>query len=575
MQHRTRSSAQLAPAGSALLVALACAVGSTRAECHKLTASDASIFDTLGRAVSVCGDVAVVGADHAAPRGAVYVYRLVGATWVEEQRLVARGGYPLANFGESVAVSGDVIVAGLQEDDDGGDRSGSAYVFRFDGNTWVEEQKLLASDAHRFDYFGRSVSVSGDVIVVGAVGDDDSGGGSGSAYVFRFDGSSWIEESKLTASDGEPQDFFGWSVSVSGDLALVAAAWSDDAGSEAGSAYMYRFDGSDWAEESKLTASDAAPLDHFGWSVSVSDDVAIVGAYQDDDAGGDSGSAYVFRFDGNTWFEETKLTASDGAAEDCFGWSVSVNDDVVVVGAYHNNDAGAESGSAYAYRFDGSTWIEEKWTSSDAATGDLFGYSVAVSGHVALVGAPEDDDAVPGSGSVYVFSLRKGEIGDCQGVDGVATLAVNGDNGVGNGHIVVVVEDGPMDLFIAKPAAGGNGKFIVHCNVGAPNECTITPLPARLDDSCFDFLIPPFGSGDPLAVWNNIGKTEKVGSSVYFGSSIGDPATAPITFLSLPSGDPTHLPVGSAFTLQAVILNPTASSPKGGSVTNAILMLVE
>lgn len=578
MPQRPRSGSRLALAG--LLVLLGIIMGNPGArgaagECDKLAANDASILDTFGTAVAVCGDVAVVGADHATPRGALYVYRRHGSRWVQERRLVAAGGHPLANFGECVAVSGDVIVAGLRFDDAGGDRSGSAYVFRYDGTSWAQEQKLLPSDTHRFDYFGQSVSVSGDVIVVGATGDDDSGGGSGSAYVFRFDGSAWIEEAKLTASDGAPQDFFGWSVSVSGDVALVGAAWSDDVGDESGSAYVFRFDGTTWSEEAKLTPSDAAAQDHFAWSVSVSDDVALVGAYGDDDAGVDSGSAYVFRFDGLGWSEEAKLTASDGAAEDQFGGSVSIHEDQAVVGALGTDELGSESGSAYAYRFDGGAWLEEKWTASEGAAEDYFGTSVSVSASVALVGAPGDDDAGTESGSAYVFPVLERGIGECQGVDGVTTLEVNGADGEGQDHRVIVDGDGPLDFFIAKPVAGGSGKFLAHLNSGAPDACTITPLPARLGDSCFDFLIPPFGTGAPVAVWNNIGKRDQVGASAYFGSLLIDPVPAPVTFLSLPSGDPSHLPPGSTLTLQAVIRNPASSSPKNASVTNGILIVVE
>jgi hypothetical protein len=190
---------------------------------------------------------------------------------------------------------------GTSWDDDNGADSGSAYVFRWDGSSWVEEQKLLASDSTEHDYFGDSVSISGDVALVGALDYDDF---SGSAYVFRWDGVGWVEEQKLLASDGTALDHFGGSVSISEDAALVGAYGDYHNGvAYSGSAYVFRWDGSSWVEEQKLLTSDGATYDfikgsygnHFGGSVSISGDVALVGATFDDDNGAYSGSAYVFK----------------------------------------------------------------------------------------------------------------------------------------------------------------------------------------------------------------------------------------------------------------------------------------
>ena len=174
-----------------------------------------------------------------------------------------------------------------------------------------QRAKLTASDAEEGDHFGYSVSISGDVAVIGASLDDHHGEvRPGSAYVYRFNGSEWLEEANLTASDAADYDFFGVSVSVSDDVAVIGADSDDDGGSRAGSAYMYRFSGSDWIEEAKLTASDAAADDDFGYCVSVSGGAAIIGAYYDDDGGSESGSAYVFAvasFDCN----------SNGIPDDC------------------------------------------------------------------------------------------------------------------------------------------------------------------------------------------------------------------------------------------------------------------
>ena len=218
----------------------------------------------------------------------------------------------------------------------------------------ITEFKLLASDGTAEDAFGVSVSISGDVALVGAENDDDKGTDSGSAYVFRWNGSSWVQEQKLLASDGAADDEFGVSVSISGDVALVGAEGNDDDGSDSGSAYVFRWNGSSWVEEQKLLASDGATDDFFGNSVSISGDVALVGASGNDDNGLFSGSAYVFRWNGSSWVEEQKLVASDGAENDALGFSVSISGGVALVGApgkVENILVGP--GKAYVYDLDG------------------------------------------------------------------------------------------------------------------------------------------------------------------------------------------------------------------------------
>ncbi len=400
-------------------------------ELAKLTASDAAAGDRFGTSVSVSGDVIVIGADiddEACPddpdcnSGSAYVLRFDPDTssWIEEQKLLASDAAAGDRFGRSVSISGDVALVGVIHDDDAGSSSGSAYVYRFNGSLWLEEAKLTACDGAADDFFGWSVSISGDVAVVGAVFDDEVGTNSGSVYVFRFNTQTgqWNEEAKLTASNAAAYDFFGWSVSTSGDMILIGAPMGNAIGArDSGSAYVYRFDPdtSAWTEQAQLTASDAAAYDAFGSSVSTSGDVALIGSPSDDDAGSGSGSAYVYRFNGSLWLEEAKLTASDAAAYDSFGSSVSTSGDMAVIGARFGDDGGANSGFAYTFRFDGNNWTEKaKLTASDAAAGDTFGTSVSTKWGVAVIGAARDDDACPddpdcNSGSAYVF----GGLSDC------------------------------------------------------------------------------------------------------------------------------------------------------------------
>ena len=275
---------------------------------------------------------------------------------LEQAKLTASDGESNDQFGYSVAVSGDgnTAVIGAYGDDDGGTNAGSAYVFVRSGSSWTQQAKLTASDGAASDFFGRSVVISGDgnTAVIGADGDDDGGIDSGSAYVFTRSGSSWTQQAKLTASDGASSYHFGRSVAVSGDgnTAVIGAIGVDEG---RGSAYVFVRSGSSWTQQAKLTASDGASEDQFGWSVAVSGDgnTAVIGSYADDDGGDRSGSAYVFSRSGSSWTQQAKLTASDRAANDYFGWSVAVSGDgnTAVIGSYADDDRGGGSGSAYIF----------------------------------------------------------------------------------------------------------------------------------------------------------------------------------------------------------------------------------
>ncbi len=393
-------------------------------ESFKLLASDRATYDGFGQSVAVSGHVAVVGAvfddDNGMGSGSAYIFRWDGSAWTEEQKLLASDGAGGDRFGARVALSGDIAVVGAFWHDDNGADSGAAYVFHWNGSLWVEEQKLLAPDGAAGDWFGGSVSVSGDVVVVGASRNDNNGGLAGSAYVFRRKGSSWVLEQKLFDSGGRWGQSFGGTVSVSG-LVVVVGAGGDGL---AGSVFVFRWNGMSWVDDGKLLPSDGDSGDGFG-RMAISGDVAIVGALRDDDNGQSSGSAYVFRWDGSQWLQEQKLLASDGAAGDSFGRSVSISGDVAIVGSFGDDDNGVISGSAYLFRWDGLRWVEEhKLLASDGAARDSLGGSVSISGDVAMAGAYQGDADVVDTGSAYVFDIGP-PITDCNsnGIDDADDIA--------------------------------------------------------------------------------------------------------------------------------------------------------
>jgi len=378
-------------------------------EQQKLVSSHGVEFEQFGMAVSVSEDTLVVGAPSADPYGAAYVYELQAGVWTEVARLTASAGAASDDFGWSVSISGDTIVIGAASGD-------ATYVFERPSGGWyskTEDAKLTASDGTENGFGYAAVSVSEDTIVIGARGADGAVPGTGAAYVYVRPAGGWVsktEDAKLTASDGEYSDWFGVSVSVSGDAVVVGAFRDDDHGTDSGSAYVFVRPAGGWVsktEDAKLTASDGAASDQFGFAVSVSGETVTVGAdYRDYGRG----AVYVYVRPVAGWeskTEDARLVASDGEDFDAFGWSVSVSQNTILVGAYGDDDLGNRSGAAYIYARPAAGWadtdrFDAKLTASDGAAGDEFGQSVSISGDTAVVGVYADSDSE--SRSAYVFS---------------------------------------------------------------------------------------------------------------------------------------------------------------------------
>ncbi|MGD8795018.1 MAG: FG-GAP repeat protein, partial [Anaerolineae bacterium] len=331
-------------------------------------------------------------------------------------------------FGIAVAISGDTAVVGADGEDGGGDDMGAAYVLERnqDGaDSWGQVKKLFGWDSTNYDWFGISVAISGDTVVVGAYGKDGTGNMSGAAYVFeRNKGQSadyWGQIAKLTASDAGDGDRFGYSVAISDDTIVVGAPWEQgSAGYDRGSAYLFtRNEGGadNWGQAKKLLASDEQNYAYFGYSVAISGDTVVVGAYRDGASDSERGAAYVFeRNEGGTaenWGEVTKLTASDSASDERFGNAVAISGDTIVIGAYWEDGwMSDDRGAAYVFeRNDGGAdnWGEvKKLLASDTWAGDEFGQSVAISGDTIVVGAHLEDGADYERGAAYVYERNVG-----------------------------------------------------------------------------------------------------------------------------------------------------------------------
>jgi hypothetical protein len=411
----TRSRYKLTLAGILLLIAMP-AWAVTPVEEVKLLADDGAPNDFFGFSVALSGDTAVIGATkvdddiRGVDMGAAYVFTRSGNSWHQQAKLTADDGAAKDEFGGKVALSGDTAVIGAIFQDDKGDNSGSAYVFTRSGTTWSQQVKLTAADGAEGDAFGQSIALSGDTVVIGAPHDDDKGNDAGSVYVFTRSGTTWSQQVKLTAADGAAGDVFGISIAFSGDTIVIGADLNDEKALNAGAVYVFTRSGSSWSQQAKLTAADGAETDIFGVRVALSGDTILISARRDDDdvMGIDAGSAYVFTRTGTTWQQQVKLTASDGAADDRFGRSVALVGDTAVIGAMFQDDKGDNSGSAYMFTRSGNSWHQQvKLTAADGAEGDVFGWSVALSADIAVIAAARNDDKGHESGSVYVFEINR------------------------------------------------------------------------------------------------------------------------------------------------------------------------
>ena len=420
-------------------------------ELIKIVAPDRANNDNFGYSVAVDGDYAVVGSPYDSEdadglnyknkAGAAYILKNTSGSWSVLKKIVASDRAALDNFGLSVSISGNYIIVGAPFEDEDADglntisNTGSVYIFEKDLggiDNWGENNKIVATyDRSADDNFGQSVSISGDLAIVGAPNEDEDDGGNntitnaGAAYILMNISGTWYQISKKFAPDRAMYDNYGLSVAISGDYAIVGSPYdSEDENnantiSQAGSAYiLYKDEGSTngWGVVNKIVASDRGVEDNYGLSVAISGDYAVVGSpYEDEDATGantvyNAGSVYIINNNLGIWTQVQKLVASDRASQDIYGYSVAISGDNACIGAYWDN---SKAGSAYFIQNNGGTWSElQNKTASDISGSDNFGTSVAISGNYALIGSPLEDEDETGantltnSGSSYIFSLQ-------------------------------------------------------------------------------------------------------------------------------------------------------------------------
>lgn len=324
-------------------------------------------------------------------------------TQTEVKKLTAAQSKPNDFFGFSMALSDDRLLVGAQGNSDE-TLSDTVTIFRQSGDEWVRETTIEVDDGVVGDDFGGSVALGPGLAVVGARRHDARGADAGAVYLFENDRLTWRRLNKLTASDAAPGDEFGYSVAIDGKTIAVGAPRKDSMGADAGAVYIFEDKGGEWQQTAVLLAPDRAPGDVFGISLSLSKDHILVGADLTDEGGENAGSAYIFEQIDGTWQFETKLTASDSDAGDLFGIRVKLNGDRALIGAARDDEAAENAGAAYIFERTNNGWQQDtKIVAPDATKDDRFGTRVAISGKTVIVGSILSNIAGTDVGAAYVF----------------------------------------------------------------------------------------------------------------------------------------------------------------------------
>ena len=331
---------------------------------------------------------------------------------VQQAELTGLGAGGGDEFGYSVAISGDTALVGARGHTvDAFENAGAVYVYTRLGTTWSQQAELDTPDAAPFDNFGYSVALSGDTALIGACGQTvDAQADAGTAYVFTRSGTTWSQQAELNAADAAADDEFGMSVALSGDTALIGAPEKTVAGKTlAGAAYVFSRSGASWSQQTELTAADAAGSATFGRSVALSGDTALIGAPQMVvDTKSFAGAAYVFDGSGASWSPQPELTASDAADNDGFGYSLALSGDTALIGAPGKAVSGNHSaGAAYLFARSEAKWRQQaKLVPPSRPSSGNFGHAVALTEDEALIGAPQETvvSTATQAGAAYVFA---------------------------------------------------------------------------------------------------------------------------------------------------------------------------
>jgi len=501
-------------------------------EQQKLIASDAATNSYLGVSAAISGDTAILGASGLtvmgkAYAGGAYVFVRSGTTWTEQAKLTTTDAASNA-IGDAVALSGDTAVLGARfVDGVGKTYAGAAYVFVRSGTTWTQQAKLVHPTPAAFDYFGTSVAVSGDTVLVGSPRTDSSGlGDSGAAYVFVRTGTTWTKQAELLAGDIRIQGQFGSSVALDGNEAVIGAPWQWSSGfsPRSGEVYVFSRSGTTWTQTASLQAADGATDDYLGTSVAFFGNLLVAGAPGVDlpAAKTAAGAAYLFARSGSTWTQAAKLTAPDAAKDDGFGTAVSAASDTVAIAAPGADlPSKTEAGAVYLFTNGAGSWaLRTKLVASDAAAAQSFGYGLSLSDDTLVVGASGSAIAgktSAGAGYVYAAVAAKTDgtactdASECQSnfcVDGVCCSSACGGGDAGDCQACAVAKGAVRDGTCAPVKMGTTCRIAVGlCDDAEVCDGTATACPANRVKAAGTVCRPAGGDCDVAEVCDGTAST--------------------------------------------------------------------
>ena len=273
-------------------------------------------------------------------------------------------------------------------------------------NGWQQQAKLVAEPAFAEDTLGGKVALKNNIAMLGVMRRDDKGKDSGAVVSFEREANTWQQTQIFTAPDAKPGDAFGQSIALTESHLIIGAPRNDALDVDSGAAYIYKRDKNTWRYQTKITASDGAAGDLFGISVAIDGNTILVGADLHDKTAENAGAVYVYVLDDNQWKQEAKLMASDGGKTDIFGVRVALSENTALISARRDDteELGVDAGSAYIFVRNGSTWTQQvKLTSPDGKADDRFGRGVALSDDTAIISAMNHDANGSNTGAVYVY----------------------------------------------------------------------------------------------------------------------------------------------------------------------------
>ncbi len=393
------------------------AVGVFWEHAQALQSSSPSSNDCYGSDVAVHGDYAIVGAyeddTQGTDAGAAYIYSRSGGTWTQQQKLFASDAAADDHFGTAVDIYGDYAVVSAQMDDNtNGVDAGSVYLFRRSGSSWVQQTKVVISGGGADTFFGASVAIGSGYFVAGSTHYTNSVWHDGSAFVFQYTSISAQQSAVLANTDPNSNELFGHAVDIDGDTIVVSAPWDQLNSSSGGSVSVFTRQGSVWSLQQAFQSNTMTSLtDSFGWDVSLDGDRLLVGAIGVDTTAIGTGAAYVFQRTSGTWTQQAMLTASNPAADDDLGMSVSLDGNLAVVGVPFRNAPGADVGSAYVFRYRYGSWTQqEQLLPTVLVAGTFFGSQVAIDTDVIFAVSGYDYGSGYTYGAAFVFDQTMGDL---------------------------------------------------------------------------------------------------------------------------------------------------------------------